>query len=164
MDGAQDDQSLVVVHGTVDGWRIGNRAAYPRLESAAGSSQPRRRPVAAPLLDLTVPEYGPYQLVSSPQMEQGRAVKELRSGELVQVGVLPRMGSESGSCWQSTFRWPRGCWGGGCVWFGRWGTGRFAAIGSLATGIAPDSPSVGDPARHPVVAGQRPQGDGGQSL
>ncbi len=39
-------------------------------------------------LDLTVPEYGPYQLVSSPQMEQGRAVKELRSGELVQVGVF----------------------------------------------------------------------------
>ncbi|HDO1377148.1 TPA: hypothetical protein P2R00_004481, partial [Aeromonas veronii] len=39
-------------------------------------------------LDLTAPEYGPYQLVSSPQMEQGRAVKELRSGELVQVGVF----------------------------------------------------------------------------
>lgn len=70
-------------------------------------------------LDLTVPEYGPYQLVSSPQMEQGRAVKELRSGELVQVGVFAPMVSESVSCWQSTFRWPRGCWGGGCVWFGR---------------------------------------------
>ena len=38
-------------------------------------------------LDLTVPEYGPYQLVSSPQMEQGRAVKELRSGEL-DVGLM----------------------------------------------------------------------------
>ncbi|WP_421233990.1 hypothetical protein [Aeromonas jandaei] len=39
-------------------------------------------------LDLTVPEYGPYQLVSSPPMEQGRTVKELHSGELVQVGVF----------------------------------------------------------------------------
>lgn len=39
-------------------------------------------------LDLIVPEYGPYQLVSSPQMEHGRAVKELRSGKLVQVGVF----------------------------------------------------------------------------
>ena len=26
-------------------------------------------------LDLTVPEYGPYQLIASPPMEQGRAVK-----------------------------------------------------------------------------------------
>ncbi|HCT2508757.1 TPA: transporter substrate-binding domain-containing protein [Aeromonas dhakensis] len=39
-------------------------------------------------LDLTVPEYGPYRLIASPPMEQGRAVKELQGGELVQVGVF----------------------------------------------------------------------------
>ncbi|CAJ1912424.1 hypothetical protein OPFLODJI_04290 [Aeromonas hydrophila] len=39
-------------------------------------------------LDLTVPEYGPYRLIASPPMEQGRAVKELQSGELVQIGVF----------------------------------------------------------------------------
>lgn len=39
-------------------------------------------------LDLTVPEYGPYRLIVSPPMEQGRAVKELQGGELVQVGVF----------------------------------------------------------------------------
>lgn len=39
-------------------------------------------------LDLTIPEYGPYRLIASPPMEQGRAVKELRGGELVQVGVF----------------------------------------------------------------------------
>jgi len=31
-------------------------------------------------LDLTVPEYGPYRLIASPPMEQGRAVKELQGG------------------------------------------------------------------------------------
>ena len=39
-------------------------------------------------LDLTVPEYGPYRLIASPPMEQGRAVKALQSGELVQIGVF----------------------------------------------------------------------------
>ncbi|MCH7350176.1 hypothetical protein [Aeromonas sp. MR7] len=39
-------------------------------------------------LDLTVPEYGPYRLSASPPMEQGRAVKELQGGELVQIGVF----------------------------------------------------------------------------
>ncbi|MEE1955654.1 hypothetical protein ACTG2T_08890 [Aeromonas sp. 75A] len=83
-------------------------------------------------LDLTVPEYGPYQLVSSPQMEQGRAVKELRSGELVQVGVFAPDGERERELLAIHIPLAKGLLGWRVCLVRRGDEGRFAAIGSLA--------------------------------
>ena len=94
-------------------------------------------------LDLTVPEYGPYRLIASPPMEQGRAVKELQSGELVQIGVFAPTRSASVPCWPSMFHWQKGCWAGGCASFGR-GRGavrQHTIAGRLAAGRASHRPA-----------------------
>lgn len=39
-------------------------------------------------LELTIPEYGPYQLIASAPMEQGRVVKEMSGDGSVQVAVF----------------------------------------------------------------------------
>ncbi|MBS4705992.1 hypothetical protein [Aeromonas veronii] len=83
-------------------------------------------------LDLTVPEYGPYQLVSSPQMEQGRAVKELRSGELVQVGVFAPDGERERELLAIHIPLAKGLLGWRVCLVRQGDEGRFAAIGSLA--------------------------------
>ncbi|WP_139411029.1 amino acid ABC transporter substrate-binding protein [Aeromonas veronii] len=83
-------------------------------------------------LDLTVPEYGPYQLVSSPQMEQGRAVKELRSGELVQVGVFAPDGERERELLAVHIPLAKGLLGWRVCLIRQGDEGRFAAIGSLA--------------------------------
>lgn len=83
-------------------------------------------------LDLTVPEYGPYQLVSSPQMEQGRAVKELRSGELVQVGVFAPDGARERELLAIHIPLAKGLLGWRVCLVRQGDEGRFAAIGSLA--------------------------------
>ncbi len=83
-------------------------------------------------LDLTVPEYGPYKLVSSPQMEQGRAVKELRSGELVQVGVFAPDGERERELLAIHIPLAKGLLGWRVCLIRQGDEGRFAAIGSLA--------------------------------
>ncbi len=83
-------------------------------------------------LDLTVPEYGPYQLVSSPQMEQGRAVKELRSGELVQVGVFAPDGQRERELLAIHIPLAKGLLGWRVCLVRQGDEGRFAAIESLA--------------------------------
>ncbi len=83
-------------------------------------------------LDLTVPEYGPYQLVSSPQMEQGRAVKELRSGELVQVGVFAPDGERERELLAIHIPLAKGLLGWRVCLVRQGDEGRFAAIGALA--------------------------------
>lgn len=83
-------------------------------------------------LDLTVPEYGPYQLVSSPQMEQGRAVKELRSGELVQIGVFAPDGERERELLAIHIPLAKGLLGWRVCLVRQGDEGRFAAIGSLA--------------------------------
>ncbi|XEI32775.1 hypothetical protein NMD14_19135 [Aeromonas veronii] len=83
-------------------------------------------------LDLTVLEYGPYQLVSSPQMEQGRAVKELRSGELVQVGVFAPDGERERDLLAVHIPLAKGLLGWRVCLVRQGDEGRFAAIGSLA--------------------------------
>ncbi len=83
-------------------------------------------------LDLTVPEYGPYQLVSSPQMEQGRAVKELRSGELVQVGVFAPDGERERELLAIHIPLAKGLLGWRVCLVRQGDEGRFAAIHSLA--------------------------------
>lgn len=83
-------------------------------------------------LDLTVPEYGPYQLVSSPQMEQGRAVKELRSGELVQVGVFAPDEERERDLLAIHIPLAKGLLGWRVCLVRQGDEGRFAAIGSLA--------------------------------
>lgn len=83
-------------------------------------------------LDLTVPEYGPYQLVSSPQMEQGRAVKELRSGELVQVGVFAPDGERERELLAIHIPLAKGLLGWRVCLVRQGDEGRFAAIGSWA--------------------------------
>ncbi|EKB24713.1 hypothetical protein HMPREF1170_00552 [Aeromonas veronii AMC35] len=83
-------------------------------------------------LDLTVPEYGPYQLVSSPQMEQGRAVKELRSGELVQVGVFAPDGQRERELLAIHIPLAKGLLGWRVCLIRQGDEGRFAAIHSLA--------------------------------
>ena len=83
-------------------------------------------------LDLTVPEYGPYQLVSSPQMEQGRAVKELRSGELVQVGVFAPDGERERELLAVHIPLAKGLLGWRVCLVRQGDEGRFAAIGSLS--------------------------------
>ncbi len=83
-------------------------------------------------LDLTVPEYGPYQLVSSPQMEQGRAVKELRSGELVQIGVFAPDGERERELLAIHIPLAKGLLGWRVCLVRQGDEGHFAAIESLA--------------------------------
>ncbi|ENO3943220.1 hypothetical protein ACET9B_17525 [Aeromonas veronii] len=83
-------------------------------------------------LDLTVPEYGPYQLVSSPPMEQGRTVKELHSGELVQVGVFAPDEERERDLLAVHIPLAKGLLGWRVCLVRQGDEGRFAAIGSLA--------------------------------
>ena len=77
-----------MVHGIVGGWRIGNRAAYSRLEPAAGPPQSRGGRSAATLARSDRAGIRPLSADCQPADGAGGAVKALQSGELVQIGVF----------------------------------------------------------------------------
>ena len=83
-------------------------------------------------LDLTVPEYGPYRLIASPPMEQGRAVKELQSGELVQIGVFAPDEERERELLAVHIPLAKGLLGWRVCLIRQGDEGRFAAIHSLA--------------------------------
>ncbi|MGE6162110.1 substrate-binding periplasmic protein [Aeromonas salmonicida] len=83
-------------------------------------------------LDLTVPEYGPYQLIASPPMEQGRAVKALQEGALVQIGVFAPDEERERSLLAVHIPLAKGLLGWRVCLIRQGDEGRFSGIGSLA--------------------------------
>ena len=82
--------------------------------------------------DLTVPEYGPYQLIASPPMEQGRAVKALQEGALVQIGVFAPDEERERSLLAVHIPLAKGLLGWRVCLIQQGDEGRFSGIGSLA--------------------------------